>query len=147
MFVGGLIASARERLVMLTDQAPLIDAARLFNETGTDIVVICAVDGRLAGVVTKTDIVRQISRCHGSACKTQVSTVMTQDVVVCRHGEQLSLVWSEMKVRKLKNIPVMDDESRPVGVLNARDALQALLHESENEESLLRDYVMTVGYH
>jgi hypothetical protein len=34
-----------------------------------------------------------------------------------------------------------------VGVLNARDALQVLLKEVENEESLLRDYVMGIGFH
>ena len=76
-----------------------------------------------------------------------LSSVMTRDVVACRHGDQLDEVWSRMSARGLKNVPVMDDESRPVGVLNARDLLQALLHEVENEESLLRDYVMTVGYH
>lgn len=147
MFVGGMIDLARERLVVLADSAPLIDAARLFDKLDTDIVVICAADGRLAGVVTKTDVVQQIGRCQGSACTTLVSSVMTQDVLACRHGEELSLVWSEMKARKLKNVPVLDDQSKPVGVLNARDALQALLVEVENEESLLRDYVMTVGYH
>jgi hypothetical protein len=47
----------------------------------------------------------------------------------------------------LKNIPVTDHDSRPVGVVNARDALQVLLKKVENEESLLRDYVMCVGYH
>jgi len=31
-------------------------------------------------------------------------------------------------------------------MLSARDALQVLLEEVENEESLLRDYVMCVGY-
>ena len=52
-----------------------------------------------------------------------------------------------MKERGLKNVPITDQDSRPVGVLNARDALQALLEEVENEELLLRDYVMCVGYH
>jgi hypothetical protein len=52
-----------------------------------------------------------------------------------------------MKERRLKNVPITDLESRPVGVLNARDALEILLQEVEDEESLLRDYVMCVGYH
>lgn len=147
MFIGGMIDLARERLVVLADRAALIDAARLLGKPDTDIVVICTADGRLAGVVTKTDIVQQLGRCQGSACMALVSSVMTQDVLACRHDEELSLVWSEMKARKLKNVPVLDDQSKPLGVLNARDALQALLGEVENEESLLRDYVMTVGYH
>ena len=33
-----------------------------------------------------------------------------------------------------------------MGVLHARDILQVLLKESEDEESMLRDYVMGIGY-
>ena len=73
--------------------------------------------------------------------------MMTRNVAVCHPGDWVRDVWSDMKRRELKNIPVTDEESRPLGVLNARDALQVLLDEVENEESLLRDYVMGVGYH
>jgi CBS domain-containing protein len=51
-----------------------------------------------------------------------------------------------MKDRGLKNIPVVETDSRPIGVLNARDALEVLLEDAEYEEGLLRDYVMCVGY-
>jgi CBS domain-containing protein len=71
---------------------------------------------------------------------------MTEDVVICRPTDWLHDVWSIMKERRLKNIPVTDAESRPIGVLNARDALEALMLEVEQEETLLRDYVMCVGY-
>jgi predicted transcriptional regulator len=57
------------------------------------------------------------------------------------------VTWIATKQRHLKNIPVIDSNSRPIGVLNARDALEVLLGEVENEEVLLRDYVMSVGYH
>jgi len=52
-----------------------------------------------------------------------------------------------MKDRRLRNIPVLDQGSRPIGVLSARDALETLLEEVEYEEVLLREYVMCVGYH
>jgi hypothetical protein len=52
-----------------------------------------------------------------------------------------------MKERGFKNVPVTDRDSRTVGVLNARNALQVLLEEFENEETLLRDYVMGIGFH
>ena len=75
-----------------------------------------------------------------------VSAVMTTDVVVCSPRDWLNDVWSRMKIRGLKNVPIADDNARPVGLLNVRDALQHLLQEVENEEKLLRDYVMNVGY-
>lgn len=146
MLVERLLPGARERLVTIAGNAPLIEAAR-FLRAGTDLVVVCDSAGFLAGVITKTDVVSQISECQGSSCTAAASSVMTRDVVLCRPGDWLQDVWSRMKERGLKNVPVMDRESRPLGVLNARDALQALLQEVQDEESLLRDYVMGVGYH
>ena len=72
---------------------------------------------------------------------------MTRNVILCRPNDLLHDVWSIMKERGLKNIPVVDQDSRPIGMLNARDALEVLLEEAEYEEGLLRDYVMCVGYH
>ena len=145
MLVETLMAAARARLVTISDDAPLIEAAKLLR-AGTDLVVVCSPEGLLAGVITKTDVVDQISHCVGAGCTTAASLVMTRDVVACQPGDWLNEVWAKMKEHGLKNVPVTDRDCRPVGVLNARDALQMLLKEVENEESLLRDYVMCVGY-
>lgn len=145
MFVENLLPMAREKLVTIADNAPLIQAAILLR-SGTDLVVVIDSAGLLVGVITKTDVVDQISRCQGMSCMTATSLVMKRDVVLCLPGDLLENVWEKMKVRSLKNIPFMDHDSRPLGVLNARDMLQALLKESVNEEGLMRDYVMGVGY-
>ena len=71
---------------------------------------------------------------------------MTPDVVLCRSGDVLEDLWDRMKERGLKNAPFVDQDLRPLGVLNARDMLQALLKVSSWEESMMRDYVMGVGY-
>jgi len=145
ILVERLLPAARSRLVTVAEGAPLIEAARLLR-AGTDIVAVCDLPGMLVGVVTKTDVVGRISQCQGSSCRTPISSVMTRGAVTCRPADPLQDAWSTMRSRGLKNIPVVDPDSRPLGVLNARDALQALLEEVENEEALLRDYVMNVGY-
>lgn len=145
MLVERLMPAARSKLVTIADDAPLIEAARLLR-AGTDLVVVCGSEGFLAGVITKTDVVDQISHCCGASCTTAASLVMSRDVVVCQPGDGLNEVWVKMKEMGLKNVPVTDRDCRPLGTLSARDALQLLLEEVENEESLLRDYVMCVGY-
>jgi CBS domain-containing protein len=145
MFVEKLLSVAREKLVTIADDAPLIQAAILLR-SGTDLVVVTDSAGLLAGVITKTDVVDQISRCQGAGCTAAASLVMKRDVVLCLPGDLLENVWTKMRARSLKNIPFMDQYSRPVGILNARDMLQALLKESVNEEAIMRDYVMGVGY-
>jgi CBS domain-containing protein len=51
-----------------------------------------------------------------------------------------------MKERSLLHIPIVGQDFKPLGVINARNVLFALLGEVEHEESLLRDYVMGIGY-
>jgi len=145
MYVERLLPAAREKLVTIADGAPLTEAANFLHK-GTDLVIVCDSAGLVAGVITKTDVVSQMSRCRGASCTMAASLAMTRGVVVCRPGDLLQDVWKQMKERSLKNIPVVDQASRPLGVLHARDILQILLKESENEESMLRDYVMGVGY-
>lgn len=145
MYVERLLPVARKRLVTIADDAPLTEAANFLRE-GTDLVIVCGSAGLVTGIITKTDVVGQMSRCQGASCTMAASLAMTRDVVACRPSELLQDVWKRMKERKLKNIPVLDQDSRPIGVLHARDILQVLLEESEDEESMLRDYVMGIGY-
>lgn len=146
MFVDHVLGVARTRLATIPESALLREAAQLLNDRHVNLVVACNAAGAMVGVVSKTDVVRRISHCLGGACTAAVATVMTRDVVYCRPAELLQNVWSLMKEHNVLHVPVVDQDDRPVGILNARDALQALMNEVEQEESLLRDYVLGIGY-
>lgn len=98
------------------------------------------------GVITKTNIVQQFGRCGESARTTVAADVLTRDVAYCRPTDSLPDVLSMMEKRGFVHIPVVDENSKPSGVVNARDALRALMVEEKYEASLLRDYVMGIGY-
>ncbi len=145
MLVQGMLSTGCRKPVTIEESALLIDAAKLLS-AGTDIVMVCDSSGALTGVVTKTDVVRQISRCEGASCTCPVSTVMTRDVTLCRTPDHLRDISLRMKERHLKNIPVVDDDNRPIGVLTARAILRLLLGDAEFDEAQLMDYVKGVGY-
>nr|WP_260155401.1 CBS domain-containing protein [Paracoccus denitrificans] len=125
--------------------AALLQAARRLGE-GCDMLLVCDAAGRLAGVLTKTDVVRQTGRCTGASCTAPVIEAMTRDVTTVTPDGWLQDVWDIMKARGFKNIPIVDANRHPLGVLNARDVLQTLLQEVREEENLLHDYVMNIGY-
>jgi CBS domain-containing protein len=51
-----------------------------------------------------------------------------------------------MNARSVRSIPVLDDSGRPQGIVHARDLARTLLEEVDEEELLLRDYVLGIGY-
>ena len=71
---------------------------------------------------------------------------MTRDVTFGRGSDRLADVSGAMKQRHLKNIPVVDEDNRTVGVLTAPLILRGLLSDSKFEEFQLIDYVAGVGY-
>lgn len=146
MFAEQLLPQARERLATIGAGAPVREAAGLMARPHADLVVICDSDGRMVGVLTKTDIVARIRECSGSACTARVETIMTRNVVACRPGDPLPAIWAAMKQRGVQRVPIIGQDGKPLGVVYARDALQLLLSEAEDEEALLRDYVMNIGY-
>lgn len=105
MYMERLLPAAREKLFTIADDAPLTEAANFLRE-GTDLVIVCGSTGLVAGVITRTDVVGQMSRCQGASCTMAASLAMTRDVVACRPSELLQDVWKRMKERKLKNIPL-----------------------------------------
>src|SRR6185437_7023399 len=145
MLVVQMLPRGRQRLAVIEALAPVMEAAALLVRPHTDLVVVCD-RGDMVGVLTKNEIVGQLSRCSGSGCKVRVDGIMTRDVTYCRTDEVLLDVWSVMGKRGLQRVPVLDKARRPLGIIYARDALQALLTESENEDALLRDYISGVGY-
>lgn len=145
MFVETMLEAARDGVVTIAEDATLIECAKLLT-AGKDLVIVCDGEGVLQGVVTKTDVVRQISACQGATCRCPVSTVMTRDVALCRASDRLKDVSALMKERHLKNIPVVDSINRPVGLLTARGVLRILLGDVEYQEAQLIDYVKGIGY-
>ena len=71
---------------------------------------------------------------------------MVQQVTFCQPGDPLDEVLMKMQAQGLVHIPVIDGNRNPVGVVNARDALRVLMMQGQYEESLLRNYVMGIGY-
>jgi CBS domain-containing protein len=88
MFVEELLPKARERLVTIADDALLIEAATLL-QAEIELVIVCNSEGLLLGVITKTDIVKQISQCQGASCMAKAAAVMTRDVLLCEARDLL----------------------------------------------------------
>ncbi len=171
MLVKSVLPLARRRLATIGPNAVLADAALALCDGLINLVIVCNPDGTMGGVITTSDVIRCLSHCpcrspepgggeeklHAAgmeserrdlcACAMSVVEVMTREIRSCRPNVLLSDVWTLMKKEGLLHVPVIDEDAKPLGVLNARDALQALLSEVEDEEGLLRDYVMGIGYH
>lgn len=141
-----ILPLAQKHLLVIGDDAPLMEAARLLGDREHNLVVVCDDTGALTGIITKTDIVGRIGNCTGSNCMMAAASAMTREITVCQPADRLRDIWTVIKAHSFKNIPVVDKDRKPLGVLNARDVLEILLEDVQHEEHLLREFVFGIGY-
>lgn len=146
ILVKHILEAARKRLVVLSREASLFDAARILANRDTPLVVVCDSDGIALGVISSSHVVNLLATAGVDALCFNAGAIMTKPVLSCHVDETLQQVWAVMNSQTLPCAPILDDDGRAQGVVHARDIAIALLDEVNYEEVLLRDYVLGVGY-
>ncbi len=144
MIVERLAPVTSARLTILSEDVSVRAAADSFSDIQLGLIVVCGEGGQATGVVSKSDLVRHLAR--SGAAGTPIREVMTRSIVYCLPGQDLNDAWQSMRLRRLQNMPVLENGRRPVGVLDVRDALQAILREEQDQERLLVNYIAGVEY-
>ncbi|MFN0182987.1 MAG: cyclic nucleotide-binding/CBS domain-containing protein [Aquabacterium sp.] len=146
LLVSGIEAIARSRLLTVAADALLVEVAALLSSAQISVVVVCDAADAAVGVITETTLVRRLGLGQADFFTTRAGEVMTPEFTACALEDQLSDVLAMMHTRGLIHVLLLDAARHPIGVLNARDGLRALLAAGNHEEALLRNYVMGIGY-
>jgi len=144
MQIEQLNETTKARLMVVDVNAAVQAAALSLSKPGIGLVVVCDDNGAAAGVLSKSDLIRHLTSPKSPA--PPASALMTSPIVSCGPGDDLHTVYQTMASRSLQNLPVLNVDAKPVGVLDIRDAMRALFREEEIQEQLLFNYVTGVGY-
>ena len=76
---------------------------------------------KLVGILTDRDLALKIVADGRNPKSTKADEVMTREVVTCRAEDDLQNALDEMSEHKLRRIPVIDNNSRLVGIIAQAD--------------------------
>ncbi len=87
----------------------------------TGAVMVIEHDGRLAGIFTDSDLARLFERRLDELIDEPIECVMTRNPTVAGIGMRLRDVAALLASRRLSELPVVDADSRPVGLVDIVD--------------------------
>ena len=92
---------------------------------------------RLAGMVTDRDLA---CRCLalGMGAETEVRQVMSRDPSTCRADAELEDVQRIMSERKVRRVPVVDEQGRCIGIIAQADLARAAGERRVSEQEVAR---------
>jgi len=98
------------------------------NDRGS--LSVCNDKGELVGIITERDIVRKCFARIATIASTKVRDVMTEQVAIGTPEDDLGYVISVMKQKKIRHIPIVDNQ-KVIGMVSMRDLLDIQLDQTE----------------
>lgn len=120
--------------------ASVYDAACLMNQHKVGCVLV-TVDGRLEGIFTERDILQRVVAQRRDPVETRVGDVMSREVVCCRPHTSIDEARGVMKNRRIRHLPVVDDDDQVLGLVSIGDLNAYDNHSQEMTIHLLHQYI------
>ncbi|HVJ66824.1 MAG TPA: KpsF/GutQ family sugar-phosphate isomerase [Caulifigura sp.] len=80
-------------------------------------------DGRLDGIFTDSDLARLLEHRREDAFDQPIGDVMTRTPLTLSCNASLADVVDLLSVRKISELPIVDEEGRPVGMIDITDVI------------------------
>ncbi len=140
MRIADLIARKGSAVLTVPPDAPVSNLLEVLAERNVGAAVVCEGD-RLAGIVSERDVVRHLHRRGASLLDAPVSEIMTTVVATCRLEDDVQTLSRTMTDRRIRHIPVVDDQERLTGIVSIGDVVKTRIDQLEEHRDQLEAYI------
>ena len=118
------LAECRTASANQTIRQVLITSTKPGRRSGAILLLDAA--GRLAGLFTDSDLARLIERRSDAALDGPIADVMARTPTTVQSGDRMSVALEILADRKFSELPVVDSQGRPVGMIDVTDVVGML---------------------
>jgi CBS domain-containing protein len=141
MNVQSILGTKGTEVATVSQGASLADAAARLRDLGIGALVVSDDAAHINGILSERDIVRALAAHGASALGRTVGSVMSTDVVTCACGDSVEALMASMTDRRIRHLPVVDDDRALVGIVSIGDVVKARLSQLEHENAALAGYI------
>lgn len=126
-------------IVSIAPDASVFDAIKLMADKGVGSLLV--MDGEaMLGIVTERDYARKVILKGRSSESTNVSEIMTGDVLTTSGAETVNACMELMTGKRIRHLPVVDD-GKVVGMISIGDLVNAIISDQQEEIEQLEHYI------
>jgi len=144
MRVAQILTNKGGDIFAITPEATVADLVRTLADRRVGALLVRGADGALAGIVSERDIVRALGS-REAVMNDPIASIMTTDVVTVSQDADVSDLMRLMTERRIRHVPVVDEDDSIVGVVSIGDVVKNRMDELETERAALMDYITQGG--
>ncbi|HEU4724860.1 MAG TPA: CBS domain-containing protein [Candidatus Eisenbacteria bacterium] len=137
--VSDILRTKGSHIHSIRSDASVYDAVKEMVSHNVGSLLVLDADG-VKGIITERDYLREIVLQGRTSKTTQVSEIMTTEVVVVESNRPLEECMAIMSGRRIRHLPVVDD-GRLVGLVSIGDMVKQIADDREVEIRYLTEYI------
>ena len=141
MNVEHILARKGREVRTIEPDASLGDALRRLREERIGALVVSEDGIHLLGILSDRDILDAIADRGTDVLDESVGGAMTAKVFTCSREDRVGRIMALMTDRRIRHVPVVDEDGRLCGMISIGDVVKQRLDEIEGEAAALREYV------
>lgn len=140
MRIADVLARKGTSVLTVPPEARVTELLAVLADRNVGAAVVCAGD-RLAGIVSERDVVRHLHQRGADLLAAPVSEIMTTVVATCRGHEDVQELSRTMTERRIRHVPVVDDQERLTGIVSIGDVVKSRIDQLEEHRNQLEAYI------
>jgi CBS domain-containing protein len=141
MNVQSILSAKGSSVATIVPSASLGDATASLRDHGVGALVVSTDGSTIDGILSERDVVRALAAHGGSTLGRDVTSAMSGNVVTCVMADSVDVLMAMMTERRIRHLPVRDDDGALVGIISIGDVVKARLAQLKTENDQLYDYI------
>lgn len=134
-----LRSKANSQIYTIWPSATVLEALTLMADKGIGALIVMENDS-VAGILSERDYARKVALMERSSYTTEVSEIMTSNVMTVTPGQTIEFCMELMTERRLRHLPVLDND-KLIGLISIGDLVKDIISDQQSMIRQLEQYI------
>jgi len=135
-----LLRGKGHAVLSVSPETSVFEALRVMAEKNIGALLVVEGEG-LVGIFSERDYARKVVLKGKASKETPVREIMTSPVLYVRPEQTIEECMALMTDKHVRHLPVLQDETRLVGVISIGDVVKTIIAEQEFMIEQLQNYI------
>jgi CBS domain-containing protein len=139
--IESILAGKGREVRTIRPDAPVDEAVQRMRHERVGSLVVSEDGASVAGIISDRGIMNALADQGVEVLRRLVRDVMTPEVFTCSRGDSVGAIMAAMTERRIRHIPVVEEDGRLGGLVSIGDVVKSRLDEIEREAEEMREYI------
>lgn len=140
MKVRDILKDKGTEVITIGAEETICDAVRTLVEKNIGSLLVLDENGKIVGIITERDILKECSNRCDLLKETKVKEVMTTDLIIGSPDDDIDYVESVMTQNRVRHLPIIANQKLK-GIISIGDVVKVLHRECSVENRYLKDFI------